>query len=43
MAVIDVHLPLAVAKQDRLAVWRPLDVRERHTLYLLTPDTVAIN
>ena len=43
VAVVDVHLSLAVAKQDCLAVRGPLDVSECHTLYLLTPDTVAIN
>ena len=32
VTVIDVHLSLAVAKQDSLAVWRPLDVCECHAL-----------
>ena len=43
VAVIDVDLPLAAAKEDDLAVRRPLDVGQLHPSQLLAPDTVPIH
>ena len=43
MTVVDVHLSLAVSKEDRLAVGRPLDVGKGHSLDLLAPDAITIH
>ena len=43
MAVIDVHLSLAVSKEDRLAIGRPLDMGKGHPLDLLAPDAITIH